>query len=114
MGDLVTADRIDDLGNSFEIDPSNQQSEKSIESELKSYEDRYQSYSLQFNTTSVDMHLKSIQRDAIETFWKAILITKKCDSCGSYSPGLRKDGYTKIFIKPLPKKMRDSMGKQSV
>jgi hypothetical protein len=34
MGDITTADRIDDIGNSSEIDQSIQPSEKSIESEF--------------------------------------------------------------------------------
>lgn len=51
----------------------------------------------------------TLQREVLDAFQKASVAVKKCESCGAFSPSLRKDGYTKLFEKPLQKKQRKSM-----
>ena len=40
---------------------------------------------------------------------QAIVGVKKCENCGCYSNPFRKDGFAKIFQKPLPKKLKQLM-----
>jgi DNA-directed RNA polymerase I subunit RPA1 len=42
-----------------------------------------------------------LRRILIKDFMAAISKAKKCDACGGVSPGFRKDGFVKIFEKPL-------------
>eukprot|EP01041_Mallomonas_annulata_P009274 gene9274-19252_t len=114
MNDIETASKIEDSLN-ITTDSSNESKDNlpnNIESELRSYEDRYISFITNTRNKTVNMFLKGLQRTIIESFWKTVQSIKKCDHCGAYSPGLRKDGFTKIFLKPLNKRLRESMGKQ--
>lgn len=56
-----------------------------------------------------DSLIRKMQREVIDSFNKEALACKRCDSCGSFSPALRKDGSSKIFEKPLQKRLRKSM-----
>ena len=47
--------------------------------------------------------------EIVDAFQKLCISIKKCESCGSPSPPIRKDGYTKLFEKPMPKKLRITM-----
>lgn len=51
--------------------------------------------------------LKSLLRE----IWDAV-IPIACPHCQAKNPGFRKDGYTKIFRKPLSDKLRQSMQQQ--
>ncbi|KAF8455247.1 Rpa190 RNA polymerase I subunit A190 [Kalaharituber pfeilii] len=55
--------------------------------------------------TTVEHERRAVIRD----FLKAIGGSGKCNRCRGYSPAFRKDGYSKIFEKPLPPKQRDAM-----
>ena len=52
---------------------------------------------------------KTLRREIIDIFHKTIVGTKKCENCGCISKPFRKDGYTKIYMKPLPKRSRVAM-----
>jgi hypothetical protein len=41
------------------------------------------------------------RREVVDEFMKIIGGMKKCENCGAFSPALRKDGYSKLFQKPL-------------
>ena len=56
-----------------------------------------------------DSLIRKMQREVIDSFNKESLACKRCDFCGSFSPALRKDGSSKIFEKPLQKRLRKSM-----
>ncbi|KAG5175481.1 putative DNA-directed RNA polymerase I subunit RPA1 [Tribonema minus] len=53
-------------------------------------------------TISAILARRQIADDVI----KAIGACKKCQNCGAFSPVLRKDGHTKLFLKPLSDKMQ--------
>jgi DNA-directed RNA polymerase I subunit RPA1 len=56
-----------------------------------------------------DPYTRSLQAGVIETFHRAALAVKGCENCGAHSPPLRKDGFTKIFQRPTPKRLRAIM-----
>jgi DNA-directed RNA polymerase I subunit RPA1 len=96
-----------------------------IEKKLQYYEKRYQAY-LNMKSTRKNqpasssssgskplkennIYIHGLQRDLIDSFYKMVQALKKCENCGSFSPGFRKDGFSKIFQKPLSKKNQKSM-----
>ena len=52
---------------------------------------------------------KALRRGVVDAFHKAIVAVKKCENCGCISDAFRKDGFSKIFQKPLPKRLRAVM-----
>ncbi|WPK26041.1 hypothetical protein PUMCH_003386 [Australozyma saopauloensis] len=46
------------------------------------------------------------RKNTIHEFYRRILMKKRCESCGMYSPSFRKDGYAKIFENELPEKQK--------
>ena len=52
---------------------------------------------------------KTLRREVIDLFHKTVVSIKKCENCGCISKPFRKDGYTKIYMKPLPKRSRLAM-----
>lgn len=56
-----------------------------------------------------DASIKVIQRGVIDTFLKTSVAIKKCENCGSFSPGFRKDGFAKIFQKAMPVRLAKQM-----
>lgn len=75
---------------------------------LLEYEARYMQFLLQTKTKPSAVTV-TLQREVLDAFQKSSVAVKKCESCGAFSPSLRKDGYTKLFEKPLQKKQRKSM-----
>ncbi|KAI5789730.1 hypothetical protein DFH27DRAFT_571828 [Peziza echinospora] len=61
------------------------------------------------NTTEHITTVEDERRILIRDFLKNIAIATKCSHCRGISPGFRKDGYSKIFEKPLSPKQRDQM-----
>jgi hypothetical protein len=109
MGRVKESNNLEDLLLPPSVFPSDAATSK-IESEekLRQYEEEYERYA-QNRNRSVDSSTSSSQRAIIDAFQKAAQAAKKCDSCGSFSPPLRKDGYSKLFEKPLQKRLRKSM-----
>lgn len=58
---------------------------------------------------AVDPYLRDLQAEVIDVFQKAALGVKCCENCGAHTAPLRKDQYTKIFQKPMPKRLRNIM-----
>lgn len=56
-----------------------------------------------------DVTYKTIQRSVIDNFFKTATAMKKCENCGAFSPAFRKDGFSKIFQKALPKRTQKIM-----
>ena len=112
MGDILTAEKIGnyventaDLLNDDEI--FNKSFHTRIANEFDFYERTYEAYKQQGIRSRVpSMHVKSLQRTEIETFLKYAIAMKKCEHCGCHARKLRKDGSSKIFLKPLGKRLR--------
>lgn len=116
--DLVTTPAVFD-----DVEASNG---SDLESKLAEYERQYSQMiklnneirKFNANTTihnhkkmikQTDTTFKTIQRSVIDQFIKAAVAMKKCDNCGAFSPTFRKDGFTKIFQKPLNKGVQKQM-----
>eukprot|EP00611_Tribonema_gayanum_P024980 TRINITY_DN5599_c0_g1_i6.p1 TRINITY_DN5599_c0_g1~~TRINITY_DN5599_c0_g1_i6.p1 ORF type:complete len:1786 (-),score=636.59 TRINITY_DN5599_c0_g1_i6:85-4983(-) len=56
--------------------------------------------------TVLHTHDRAYRRQIADDVIKAIGACKKCQNCGAFSPVLRKDGHTKLFLKPLSDKMQ--------
>ncbi|KAF2455211.1 hypothetical protein BDY21DRAFT_387027 [Lineolata rhizophorae] len=54
------------------------------------------------------------RRLVVREFLARIAATRKCARCGGITPTIRKDRYSKIFIKPLGKRDRDAMVQKSL
>jgi DNA-directed RNA polymerase I subunit RPA1 len=134
MGDVSSATDLQDL-----LQPSQQifdededlKKDKGIsldaERTLRSYEQRYAVFATKHahfgnvpgqpdsgnnarkQQRSVDPYIRELQAEVIDTFQKAAMAIKACENCGAHSPPLRKDGYTKLFQKPMPKRLRATM-----
>lgn len=53
-------------------------------------------------------HELTFRREVVASFFHEIQ-SKKCHSCGAFSPALRRDGHTKMFRLPLTKAQQQSM-----
>ena len=82
-----------------------------IEALFKRHEDRYEAYISDPNKELPDTTARSMQQEVVDEFYKSASAIKKCenDDCGCYSPAIRKDGYTKIFVRPLNKRLKRTM-----
>ena len=52
------------------------------------------------------VHAKQRQRAVVLELVKAMSAVKRCENCMEWSPTIRKDGYAKLFSKPIPRKYR--------
>jgi hypothetical protein len=80
-----------------------------IEGKIRDVEKRYNNYLKRKGLQPAGLEIKTKQRAAIDTFLRSCVAAKKCENCGGYSPSYRKDGYSKIFQKPLSKKTQKAM-----
>ena len=62
-----------------------------------------------FHRHVVDPYIKDLQSEVIDVFQKAAMAVKACENCGAHTAPLRKDQYTKLFQKPMPKRLRANM-----
>ena len=51
--------------------------------------------------------IQKFQIDLIKEIWSNV-ITTKCPHCKKNSPAFRKDGYTKMFVKPLSGRVKNT------
>ena len=134
MGDVASAMDLQDLlqpsQGIFEEDEEVKKTKTiSLDAEqtMRNYEQRYAAFATKHayfdnvigsntNTTgtkqqrrSVDPYIRDLQTEVIETFQKAAIAIKACENCGAHTAPLRKDGYTKLFQKPMPKRLRNVM-----
>ena len=82
-----------------------------IEALLRRHEERYQAFMSDPHREAPDATARSMQQEVVDEFYKNASATKKCENedCGCYSPGIRKDGYTKVFVRPLNKRLKRTM-----
>lgn len=109
MGDTDSAEFLDDLAVAdvlFDSDERSQESE--LENAFKTHEKRYNAFCKSKNRKSIDSSCRKSQRAIIDMFQRATLGVKTCENCGAVSPTYRKDGYTKIFQRPVPQRIRKS------
>ena len=110
IGDVGAAETIDDHNVTEAVfDKSERTLAADLEQKLRQYEAQYEAFSRNPKRKPADNHAKSLQRAVIDAFIKATIACKKCENCGAFSPAFRKDGYAKIFQKPLSKKFRIAM-----
>ena len=110
LEDKTAADMLDEWVNPatlFDEDADTKAAD--LEAHLRSYEEKYKSFSTMPNRKQINLGLKNLQRSVIEDFKKKCVDVKKCENCGGFSPSYRKDGYSKIFQKPMSKKMKKQM-----
>jgi len=87
-----------------------------IEDKLKSLEGKYARFCRIVSQRPKDQ-AKSImsesakkgQQETILQFQKEASLQKKCENCDAVSPAYRKDGYNKIFRKPMSMRMQQQM-----
>ena len=119
MRDTYTAQLLDDLCLAPIFNDDKEVATADLEEKLKSFEDRYEFYSKRYASTipsgetamnsAEKNEISRLQQEVVDSFHKALIQEKRCDHCGAFSPPIRKDGYTKIFVRPLQKKLRKSM-----
>jgi DNA-directed RNA polymerase I subunit RPA1 len=114
LGDVTAADALDHLSSShaatvLEDVVAKQDLAINIESKIREVETRYFAHLKKTGVRPAGLEMKSKQRTATDAFLKGCVAAKKCESCGGYSPAYRKDGYSKIFQKPLAKKTQKAM-----
>lgn len=115
MGDSLLASKLDDMAHPpVAEDDKEGLHAADFEALLRRCEEQYKTYSCSPRRRRADVHLKNMQREVVEAFFKSAMAVKKCENCGAFSPPLRKDGFTKIFRRPMPKRLRKSMDTMKV
>lgn len=110
MGAKAAADLLDEWVNPASLfDELADSKAADLEAHLKLHEDRYAAYTSRSHRRPVDLGTKNLQRTVLDEFRKKCLEVKKCENCGAFSPPYRKDGYSKIFQKPLSNAMKKRM-----
>jgi len=122
MGELDLAKKLDDLAapptkeNLLDSSDENiidqlKRFEEGLETRLRQVERRYEVFeSKQATSKARQSHfIKQEQRAVLDAFYKLAMGTKKCENCGAFSLPLRKDGYSKIFQRPLQKRLERTM-----
>lgn len=113
MGEFEACESLDDLFVPATIftEEGERTTAADIESRLKHYESMFETYKTRAATrrNAFDPNKENIHRALVEEFYRAAQSARKCENCGAFSPSLRKDGFTKIFERPLAKKLQRSM-----
>jgi DNA-directed RNA polymerase I subunit RPA1 len=108
MGEITNANELDDLVHQQILleDKSEEVSHiNDVEGQLKVYEERFRAFMRMPSRPRIDPYHKTLQSKVIESFIKQSMGARKCENCNSFSPKYRKDGYSKIFQKPLSSRM---------
>lgn len=119
MGDLASLNRLDDLllpTQIFTDEEVGKQADKisiELEKQYAMYEERYQVFSKARSKTGAKQYkangnLKSLQRVVVESFQRNAASISKCENCQAAAVSYRKDGYSKIFQRPLSRRARFS------
>lgn len=80
-----------------------------VDAKLRMYEERYESFRRHPSRPSIDPFTRSRQQEVIDEFYKTAAAVRKCGNCDATSPSIRKDGYSKIFMRPLAARIQKSM-----
>jgi len=141
MGELHAAETLDDrLLPSTDVLPSGDESQnsgavtqtgKKAASQVKAAKDkavkeaqdvleavdkRYKAFARSADSQErqpFSVQAKKMQRAVVSELSRELVKVKKCEHCEEYSPSLRKDGYSKIFAKPLPQRYARRSGKNN-
>lgn len=117
MGDLPSATRLDDLLLPTQVfaeegvtGPADKTSLE-LEKQYRMYEERYQAFAKTRATSGDARHkangnIKSLQRTVVESFQRNVASISKCENCQAAAVSFRKDGYSKIFQRPLSRRAR--------
>jgi hypothetical protein len=57
----------------------------------------------------MDVHRKQMKQVVIEEFYHAAARERICQNCNTTSPSIRKDGYSKIFMRPLAARIKKAL-----
>lgn len=132
MGELDLAKKMDDMvvpptkENLLDVADENivdqlKRFEQQLEDKLRQIERRYELYKRQETarrergetepsaTARQSNYIKLEQRAVLDAFYRIAMSTKKCENCGAFSLPLRRDGYAKIFQRPLQKRLERTM-----
>lgn len=130
MGQLELAKKLDDMMVPPTKENLLEQSEENIIDQLKRHEERVERQLRQVErnyetfkriqaerkkkgetdpTAKQSNYIKQEQRAVLDAFYKLAIHTKKCENCGAFSLPLRKDGFSKIFQRPLQKRLERTM-----
>lgn len=120
MGDIENATNLEDLlqasTNIFNEDDQeikkNKNNSIDYEQSFQLYEERYENYIKNNRNKTylqVDGYNKDLQNQVIDLFQRTCVSIKSCENCNAITPPLRNDQYTKIFQKPMPKRLRKTM-----
>lgn len=112
LGKVADFEALDDyLAPSVVFDDIENTQSSDLEARLLGYEELYLQFVLSKNKNNKslnsnkkrqnDVVIRTMQRSVIESFIKIASNIKKCENCGVISQTYRKDGYAKIFQKPL-------------
>lgn len=85
----------------------------SNESEVARMLDGYERSYLHFRRNPfrkpIDVHRKEKIQVVIEEFYRAAARERICQNCNTTSPSIRKDGYSKIFMRPLAARIKKAL-----
>jgi DNA-directed RNA polymerase I subunit RPA1 len=132
MGELDLAKKMDDMvvpptkENLLDVADENivdqlKRFEQQLEDKLRQIERRYELFKRQETarrergepepsaTARQSNYIKLEQRAVLDAFYRIAMSTKKCENCGAFSLPLRRDGYAKIFQRPLQKRLERTM-----
>lgn len=106
MGELAEVERLDSIClPSAVFDGKDGVPKPDLEDVMHMHEERYEAFLRTNKDRSVDTRTSMELNNMVEAFKRAISSIRKCENCKAYSPSLRKDGYAKVFEKPLQQKM---------
>lgn len=110
MNNLQGLEELEDLLNPLILEAKDNEKQvahlQEIESKLKLIETMYISYN---KSKEILPFHKKLQTDIIKGFYKQAMHINKCENCNAISPKYRKDGYSKIFQRPLSKSSKQIM-----
>jgi len=106
IGDVTAAMELDDRALPAIVFPEAEPGtkEKDFRCYLDSCEKRIVAHIKAGRGANQDLQARTLQRSIISEFQKAVASLGSCENCAGHSPGLRKDGFTKIFMKPITKR----------
>jgi DNA-directed RNA polymerase I subunit RPA1 len=106
MGEIAEVERLDGISlPSAVFEAKDGVPKPDLEHELRLHEERYEAFIRMNRDRSVDTRTSMEINNMVEAFKRAISSIRKCENCKAYSPSLRKDGFAKLFEKPLQQKM---------
>lgn len=111
MGDVSGAQSLEGAASQVAAKEAGDAAEraKDLSDLLQRVDERFAEYSL--TAPLPGSHVRQQQRGLVEDFVRTASAVRKCESCGGSSPKLRRDGFTKIYQRPLSK--RDRVALQS-